>query len=62
MGSSDGPLSFADWGASCVDAYLADAASKPINYVDPIDARNNFTAASTITVAWNNADSNELSR
>lgn len=53
-------LSFADWGAGGVDAYLADNTSKPINYVDPIDARNNFTAASTITVAWNEADSKEL--
>ncbi|QIP12321.1 SusD/RagB family nutrient-binding outer membrane lipoprotein [Spirosoma aureum] len=53
-------LSFADWGAGGVDAYLADNTSKPINYVDPIDARNNFTAASTITVAWNEADPNEL--
>ncbi|MGC4036581.1 MAG: SusD/RagB family nutrient-binding outer membrane lipoprotein [Chitinophagaceae bacterium] len=53
-------LSFADWGASGVDAYLADATSKPINYVDPIDSRNNFSAASTITVAWNDADNKEL--
>ncbi|MCC6288128.1 MAG: SusD/RagB family nutrient-binding outer membrane lipoprotein [Chitinophagaceae bacterium] len=53
-------LSFADWGAGGVDAYLADATSKPINYVDPIDARNNFTALSTITIAWNDADNNEL--
>jgi hypothetical protein len=53
-------LSFADWGAGGVDAYLADATSKPINYVDPVDSRNNFTAASTITVAWNEADSREL--
>ncbi len=53
-------LSFADWGAAGVDAYLADNTSKPINYVDPIDARNNFTALSTITIAWNNADNNEL--
>ncbi|WP_138480250.1 SusD/RagB family nutrient-binding outer membrane lipoprotein [Dyadobacter bucti] len=53
-------LSFSDWGGSGVDAYIADATSKPISYVDPVDARNNFTAASTITVAWNNADSNEL--
>jgi hypothetical protein len=53
-------LSFADWGASGVDAYLADATSKPINYVDPVDSRNNFTATSTITVAWNEADSREL--
>jgi hypothetical protein len=53
-------LSFADWGAGGVDAYLVDKTSKPINYVDPIDARNNFTAASTVTVAWNEGDSNEL--
>ena len=53
-------LSFADWGAGGVDAYLVDNTSKPINYVDPIDARNNFTAPSTITVAWDEADSKEL--
>ncbi|MGN6437112.1 MAG: SusD/RagB family nutrient-binding outer membrane lipoprotein [Agriterribacter sp.] len=53
-------LSFADWGAGGVDAYLADNTSKPWNYVDPLDARNNFTSLSTITVAWNNADNNEL--
>jgi hypothetical protein len=53
-------LSFADWGAGGVDAYLADATSKPINYVDPKDARNNFTTPSTITVAWNEGDSIEL--
>jgi len=53
-------LSFADWAAGGVDAYLADVTSKPIDYVDPKDARNNFTASSTITVAWNAGDSNEL--
>lgn len=53
-------LSFADWGAGGVDAYIADATSKPTNYIDPVDGRNNFTAASTITVAWNDADNNEL--
>jgi len=53
-------LSFADWNASGVDAYLADKTSKPINYVDPVDARNNFTALSTITVGWNDADPLEL--
>jgi hypothetical protein len=52
--------SFADWGAGGVDAYLADATSKPIDYVDPKDARNNFTASSTITVAWNDSDNDEL--
>ncbi|WP_152267773.1 SusD/RagB family nutrient-binding outer membrane lipoprotein [Agriterribacter humi] len=53
-------LSFADWGASGVDAYLADNTSKPWNYVDPLDARNNFTSLSTVTVAWNDADNNEV--
>lgn len=53
-------LSFADWGAGGVDAYLADATSKPISYVDPKEAKNNFTPLSTVTVAWNEGDSNEL--
>jgi hypothetical protein len=53
-------LSYADWGATGVDAYLADATSKPINFNDPIDARNSFTSRSTVTVAWNEADSKEL--
>ncbi len=54
-------LSFADWGAGGVDAYLADNTSKPYSkYVDPVDPRNNFTSLSTITVAWNDADSREL--
>lgn len=53
-------LSFADWGAAGADAYLADNTSKPWNYTDPLDARNNFTTPSTITVAWNDADNNEL--
>jgi hypothetical protein len=53
-------LSFSDWGAAGVDDYLADATSKPRDYVDPYDARNNFTASSTITVAWSEADNNEL--
>ncbi|HET7115001.1 MAG TPA: SusD/RagB family nutrient-binding outer membrane lipoprotein, partial [Hanamia sp.] len=55
-------LSFADWGAGGVDAYLADNTSKPLNYVDPVDPthRNDFTSLSTVTVAWNDADNNEL--
>jgi hypothetical protein len=52
-------FSFADWGAGGVDAYLADDTSKPINYVDPKEPRNNFTSRSDITVAWNEADTNE---
>jgi len=52
--------SFADWGAGGVDAYLADATSTPIDYVDPKEPLNNFTSRSTVTVAWNEADSDEL--
>jgi hypothetical protein len=51
--------SFADWGAGGVDAYLADDTSKPIDYVDPKEAKNNFTSRSDVTVAWNESDSNE---
>jgi len=62
-------LSFADWGASGADAYLADATSKPIDYVDPTDAAsikinpkaiNSGAAASTMTIAWDEAASNEV--
>ncbi|MBW7890621.1 MAG: SusD/RagB family nutrient-binding outer membrane lipoprotein [Chitinophagaceae bacterium] len=53
-------LSFQDWGASGADAYLANSTGKPLNYVDPADARNSFTQPSTVTVAWNDADNNEL--
>jgi hypothetical protein len=48
--------SFADWGAGGVDAYLADDTSKPINYVDPKEARNNFISRTDITAAWNESD------
>lgn len=51
--------SFADWGAGGVDAYLADDTSKPINYIDPKEPKNNYTSRSDVTVAWNDADSNE---
>ncbi|MCW3788217.1 SusD/RagB family nutrient-binding outer membrane lipoprotein [Plebeiibacterium sediminum] len=57
--------SFAQWGASGVDAYLADATSTPINYNDVVyDALddgtvNDFVTRSTVTVAWNEAASNE---
>ncbi len=53
-------LSFSDWGAGGVDAYLADSTSTPLNYVDPADARNNFTSLSTVTIAWKESDSKEL--
>lgn len=56
--------SFGEWGKSTsVAAYLADNASTEAPYVDPKNATNNIpvgnTQLSTITVAWNNSDSNE---
>lgn len=54
-------LSFADWGAGGVDSYLSDDTSKPINYNDPkmTGDVNDFVSRSTVTVKWNEADSNE---
>ena len=60
-------LSFEDWGVnsvipwglSNVSAYLTDATSKPIAYVDPINAINNNVAYSTMTIAWNESATNE---
>jgi hypothetical protein len=53
--------SFADWGAGGVDTYLADDTSKPIDYKDPksTGSVNAFVSRSTVTVKWNEADSNE---
>jgi len=55
-------LSFADWGAGGVDTYLADGTSKPIDYKDPksVSPINAFVSRSTITVKWDDGDSNEL--
>ncbi len=54
--------SFNDWGAGGVDSYLADDTSKPIDYNDPkaTGSVNDFVSRSTVTVKWNEADSNEL--
>ncbi|WP_423129406.1 SusD/RagB family nutrient-binding outer membrane lipoprotein [Gaoshiqia sp. Z1-71] len=54
--------SFAEWGAAGVDDYLADETSKPIDYNDPkaTGSVNDFVSRSTVTVKWNDADSNEL--
>jgi hypothetical protein len=54
--------SFSDWGAGGVDTYLADATSTPIDYDDPkaTGAVNDFISRSTVTVAWDEAASNEV--
>lgn len=50
--------SLAQWGVSG-GSYVSDAVSKPKDYVDPLNAANNATAVSTITVAWNAGATNE---
>lgn len=54
--------SFTQWGASGVDAYLADATSTPIDYNDAVytGAINDFTSRSTVTVAWDESATNEV--
>lgn len=52
--------SFDQYGlAGSADTYIADATSKPINYVDPVNAANNSDAVSTITIKWNDGDTFE---
>lgn len=52
--------SFDQYGLGSASAYLADNTSKPKNYVDPVNASNNSTAASTITIKWDDAATNEV--
>ncbi|MGN7822613.1 RagB/SusD family nutrient uptake outer membrane protein [Chitinophaga sp. 22536] len=51
--------SFTQWDADpvAVNAYVADASSKPIDYVDPRNATNNHAAMSDITIKWDEAAS-----
>lgn len=56
--------SFAEWGKSAsVATYLADTTSTEAPYIDPKNADNNVPVGnpqlSTITIAWNNGDTNE---
>jgi hypothetical protein len=51
--------SFEQHGVAGASAYMTDNTSVPANYVDPVNAANNATALSTITVAWDGAGTNE---
>lgn len=53
--------SFSEWGAAGVDEYLANATSIPIDYNDPVydGDVNDFVSRSTVTVAWDEAATNE---
>lgn len=45
-------LSFAQWGAADVDAYLANSTATPAAYKDPLGTFNYSGETSNITVAW----------
>ncbi len=51
--------SFEQHGVAGASVYMTDNTSVPANYVDPVNAANNATALSTITVAWDGASTNE---
>ncbi len=52
--------SFTQRGAGNADTYIADNTSTPMDYVDPVNPSNSINALSTITIAWDNAASNEV--
>jgi phosphotransferase system IIB component len=52
--------SFDQRGASGAAAYIADNTSTPADYVDPVNASNSINAVSSITIAWDNSDSDEV--
>lgn len=52
-------LSFQEWGASGVDAYLADNTSKPSNYTDVVDSSNSVGNKSKTTIAWDPSATDE---
>ena len=52
-------LSFEEWGAEGVAAYLTNTTAKPADFKDNV-ARAHATAPSTVTIAWNEKDGDEL--
>ena len=51
-------LSFEEWGADGAAAYIANTTAKPADFRDNV-ARAHASAPSQVTIAWNNADSDE---
>lgn len=52
-------LSFEQWGAGDASSYLNDDTSTQADYVDPANSASPISAVSTITIKWNDTDSNE---
>ncbi len=55
-------LSMEQWGITggAVDTYIDDNTSKPIDYVDTVEPLYNESAASSITIKWDDGASNEV--
>ena len=52
--------SFTLTGAPSVDAYINNSINKPVAYVDPQNSGNNIAAIDTITIRWNDAQTDEV--
>lgn len=52
-------LSFEQWGAGSATGYLSDATSLPADYLDPNNSAESTPAVSTITIKWEEGDSDE---
>jgi hypothetical protein len=44
--------SFDQYGVGGIATYLSDAVSKPTNYVDEVDSKNNAPSPSDVTIQW----------
>lgn len=52
--------SFAQFGVSGADAYIADNTKTAKDFVDAFDSKNNGVAVNNVTIAWDDAASNEV--
>lgn len=52
-------LSFAEWGASGADAYIADATSTPGDHTDLADVSRSIVNKSKVTIAWADGDNDD---
>ncbi|MCD8072805.1 MAG: SusD/RagB family nutrient-binding outer membrane lipoprotein, partial [Alistipes sp.] len=55
-------LSFEENGAAGADAYIANSTAVPAGYIDPLNKYSVTTPPSTVTIAWNNGDGDDLKR
>lgn len=53
-------LSFDQWKAGGASEYIANDVNKPKDYIDPLKASNNTKALGSVTIAWDEAASNDV--